>query len=223
MHVDFVALHVLHELCFCSLHVIIAISIMNVHEMSQSFQSMVDSISTTNPADQYVSKDLFQTCMASFANNIIELTQSVNQLSWGLRTEVQTLSNKLDYLEETTQILHTSNAKLSDRINNCYSNGIKSLHSISKLSDRVENTEKINKQNVTMLFDKINKLETSNSNIQGNIKDISDRLHIAESNITTSHQTHKTTVELSDKISEVCYQWRRDAQLSITDLDYFDR
>ena len=178
---------------------------MNVFEITQSFQSVVETISTTNPTDQYVSKDLFQTCMASFANNIIELTQSVNQLSWGLRTEVQTLSNKLDSLEGTTEILQTNYSNILEKITSLYSNNIKVLNSLKQLSDRVENTEKINKQNVTMLFDRINKLETSNSNIQGNIKDISDRLHIAESNITTSHQTHKTTVEWSDKISEVCY------------------
>ena len=69
---------------------------MNVLEMTQSFQSMVESIATTNQTDHYVSKDLFQNCMASVAINIIQLTQSVNQLTWGLNTGIQTLSDKLE-------------------------------------------------------------------------------------------------------------------------------
>ena len=192
---------------------------MNVIELTQSFQSVVESISTTNPADQYVSKDLFQTCMASFANNIIELAQSLNQLSWGLKTGVETLSNKLDNLEGTSKCFHNNNAKLSDRVDSCDSNNLKILNSIRKLSDRVENSETINKQTNTeilntirglsdkveqvetinkqqteVFFERLNNLEGSNYKIQDSIIDLSDRLHAAESSITSCHHT---TVQLS--------------------------
>ena len=73
---------------------------MNVIELTQSFQSVVESISTTNPADQYVSKDLFQNTIASFANNIFELVKSVNRLSWGFNTGIQTLSVNLETLKK---------------------------------------------------------------------------------------------------------------------------
>ena len=174
---------------------------MNVFEITQSFQSVVETISTTNPTDQYVSKDLFQTCMASFANNIIELVQSVNQLSWKFNSGIQTLSNKLDSLEETTEILQTNYSNISEKITSMYSNNIKVLYSLKQLSDRVENTEKMNKQNITMLFEKIDQLEASNSKMQNNIKGISNRLQNAESEISGSHQT---TVNLTKKVSEIC-------------------
>ena len=174
---------------------------MNVFEITQSFQSVVETISTTNPTDQYVSKDLFQTCMASFANNIIELVQSVNQLSWKFNSGIQTLSNKLDSLEETTEILQTNYSNISEKITSMYSNNIKVLYSLKQLSDRVENTEKMNKQNITMLFEKIDQLEASNSKMQNNIKGILDRLQNAESEISGSHQT---TVNLTKKVSEIC-------------------
>ena len=73
---------------------------MNVYQISQSFQSMVESIATTNPSEHFVSKDLFQYCMASVANNIIELGKSVIELTWGLKAVVQTLSEKLENLKK---------------------------------------------------------------------------------------------------------------------------
>ena len=69
---------------------------MNVFQMTQSFQLMVESIATTSPTDQYVTKDLYQNCMATVANNIIELVKSVNQLSWGLNAGLQNLADKLE-------------------------------------------------------------------------------------------------------------------------------
>ena len=61
---------------------------------------------------------------------------------------------RLDSLEETTEILQTNYLKISEKITSLYSNNIKVLNSLKQLSDRVENTEKMNKQNITMLFEK---------------------------------------------------------------------
>ena len=179
---------------------------MNVLEATQSFQSMIDSISTTT--DQYVSKDLFQTCMASFANSFIQLSQNVNQLSWSFRSGIQTLSDQLSHLDEATQTLHTNNAKLSDRID---SNNTNVLKNIKQLSDRIEYTDTINKQQSNLLLnrlnklekstscihDRLNKLEESSSCIQDSINNISDRLDNAESSISSSH---KIISALSDNV-----------------------
>ena len=174
---------------------------MNVHEMTQSFQSMVESIATTNPTEHYVSKDLFQNCMASVANNIIELVQSVNQLTWGLNTGVQTLSDKLENSEKATQILHANDAKMSERIDKWDSNNTKVCNIIKELSNRIENMNTTNSQNITMLSNKLHKFEENNSSIKENIKDISDRLQIAELN---SISLNKTTEALSEKVNQVC-------------------
>ena len=179
---------------------------MNVLEATQSFQSMIDSISTTT--DQYVSKDLFQTCMASFANSFIQLSQNVNQLSWSFRSGIQTLSDQLSHLDEATQTLHTNKAKLSDRID---SNNTNVLKNIKQLSDRIEYTDTINKQQSNLLLnrlnklekstscihDRLNKLEESSSCIQDSINNISDRLDNAESSISSSH---KIISALSDNV-----------------------
>ena len=169
--------------------------------MTQSFQSMVESIATTGPNEPYVSKDVFQNCMASVANNIIQLAQCVNQLTWGLNTGIQTLTDKLETSIETAKISHENNSKMSERLNRLDSNHTKICNNITELSDRVNSKDTMNSKNITMLFDKLDKLEKSNSQIQVNIKDISDRLGIVESNNTSTHQT---TVELSAKVSRVC-------------------
>ena len=169
---------------------------MNVLEATQSFQSMIDSISITT--DQYVSKDLFQTCMASFANSFIQLSQNVNQLSWSFRSGIQTLSDQLSHLDEATQSLQTKNVTLSDRLD---SNNSKIFNNLKQLSDRVEQTDINNKQNFISLSDRLKKLEESSFSIQGNIKNLSHRLNIAESKFSASH---KITEDLSDKVSEVC-------------------
>ena len=88
---------------------------MNVFQMTQSFQSMVESIATTNPTDQYVSKDLHQNCMATVANNILELVKSVNQLTWGLNAGIQNLADKLEKSKETAKISHANNANMSQK------------------------------------------------------------------------------------------------------------
>ena len=169
---------------------------MNVLEATQSFQSLIDSISTTT--DQYVSKDLFQTCMASFANSFIQLSQNVNQLSWSFRSGIQTLSDKLSHLDEATQCLQTNNVTLSDRLD---SNNSKIFNNLKELSDRVEQTDINNKQNFISLSSRLKKLEESSFSIQGNIKSISHKLNIAESKFSASDKIIK---ELSDKVSEAC-------------------
>ena len=184
---------------------------MNVIELTQSFQSVVESISTTNPADQYVSKDLFQNTIASFANNIFELVKSVNRLSWGFNTGIQTLSVNLENLEETAKILHTNNTEISERMTKWDSNNTNVLKNIKQLSDRIEYTDTINKQQSNLLLnrlnklekstscihDRLNKLEESSSCIQDSINNISDRLDNAESSISSSH---KIISALSDNV-----------------------
>ena len=169
---------------------------MNVFEATQSFQSMIDGISTTT--DQYVSKDLFQTCMASFANSFIQLSQNVNQLSWSFRSGIQTLSDNMSHLDAATQSLQTNNVTLADRLD---SNNSKIFNNLKHLSDRVEQTDINNKQNFKSLSGRFNKLEESSVSIQGNIKNISHKLNIAESKFSVSD---KITEELTDKVSEVC-------------------
>ena len=173
---------------------------MNVFQMTQSFQSMVESIATTNPTDKYVTKDLYQNCMATVANNIIELVKSVNQLSWGLNAGLQNLADKLEKSEETAEISHAKNAKISQQIDRLDLNNIKVCNNIRELSEKVENMDKINRQNITMLSSRLHNLEESNSSIKDNIKDISDRLQITESD---NKSLKLTTVELSEKVSRV--------------------
>ena len=173
---------------------------MNVFKMTQSFQSMVESITTTNPTDKYVTKDLYQNCMATVANNIIELVKSVNQLSWGLNAGLQNLADKLEKSEETAKISHANNAKISQQIDRFDLNYIKVCNNIRELSEKVENMDKINRQNITMLSSRLHNLEESNSSIKDNIKNISDRLQITESD---NKSLKLTTVELSEKVSKV--------------------
>ena len=173
---------------------------MNVFQMTQSFQSMVESIATTNPTDKYVTKDLYQNCMATVANNIIELVKSVNQLSWGLNAGLQNLADKLEKSEETAEISHAKNAKISQQIDRLDLNNIKVCNNIRELSEKVENMDKINRQNITRLSSRLHNLEESNSNIKDNIKNISDRLQITESD---NKSLKLTTVELSEKVSRV--------------------
>ena len=173
---------------------------MNVFQMTQSFQSMVESIATTNPTDKYVTKDLYQNCMATVANNIIELVKSVNQLSWGLNAGLQNLADKLEKSEETAKISHANNAKFSQQIDRLDLNNIKVCNNIRELSEKVENMDKINSKNITMLSSRLHNLEESNSSIKDNIKNISDRLQITESN---NKSLKLTTVELSEKVSKV--------------------
>ena len=179
---------------------------MNVLEVAQSFQAMIESISTTT--DQYVSKDLFQTCMTSFTNSFIQFSQGVNQLSWSFKSGIQTLSDQLSHLDEATQTLHTNNAALSDRLD---SNNTNVLKNIKQLSDRIEYTDTINKQQSNLLLSRLNKLEISFSCvhdrlnkleerslcIQDSINNISDRLDNAESRISSSH---KIISALSDNV-----------------------
>ena len=172
---------------------------MKVIELTQSFQSVVESISTTKPADQFVSKDLFQNTIASFANNIFELVKSVNRLSWGFNTGIQTLSVNLENLEETAKILHTNNTEISERMTKWDSNNTKIMNNIKQLSDRVQQTDTINKQNINVLFNRLNYLEENSSKVQDGMRSISDRLHTTETYITTSHQA---TVEKMSEISE---------------------
>ena len=174
---------------------------MNVFQMTQSFQSMVESIATTNPTDQYVSKDLHQNCMATVANNILEVVKSVNQLTWGLNAGLQNHADKLEKSEETAKISHANNAKISQQIDRLDLNNIKVCNNIRELSEKVENMDKTNRQNITMLSSRLHNLEESNSSIKDNIKNISDRLQITESDNKSLHQT---TVFLSDKVSKVC-------------------
>ena len=174
---------------------------MNVFQMTQSFQSIVESIATTNPTDKYVTKDLFQNCMATVANNIIELGKSVNQLTWGVNAGIQTLTDKLENSEETTKVLQSNNTSMSERFNRWDTNHTKLCNNIRELSDSISNMDKLNSQNITVLSDKLSKLEENNFRVQSNIKDISDRLQNVESNHKSLHQT---TVILSDKVSKVC-------------------
>ena len=173
---------------------------MNVFQMTQSFQSMMESIATTNPTDQYVTKDLYQNCMATVADNLIELVKSVNQLTWGLNAGIQNLADKLEKSEETAKISYANNAKMSQKIDRLDLNNIKVCNNIKELSEKVENMDKINRQNITMLSSRLNNLEESNSSIKDNIKNISDRLQITESN---NKSLELTTVELSEKVSRV--------------------
>ena len=173
---------------------------MNVFQMTQSFQSLVESIATTNPTDKYVTKDLYQNCMATVANDIIELVKSVNQLSWGLNAGLQNLADKLEKSEETAKISHANNAKVSQQIDRLDLNNTTVCNNIRELSEKVENMDKINRQNITMLSSRLHNLEESNSSIKDNIKDISDRLQITESN---NKSLKLTTVELSEKVSKV--------------------
>ena len=174
---------------------------MNVFQISQSFQSMVESIATTNPSEHFVSKDLFQNCMATVANNIIELGKSVNQLTWGVNAGIQTLTDKLENSEEATKVLQSNNTSMSERFNRWDTNHTKVCNNIRELSDSISNMDKLNSQNITVLSDKLSKLEENNFRVQSNIKDISNRLQNVESNHKSLHQT---TVILSDKVSKVC-------------------
>ena len=170
---------------------------MNVFQMTQSFQSMVESIATTNPTDKYVTKDLFQNCMATVANNIIELGKSVNQLTWGVNAGIQTLTDKLENSEETTKVLQSNNTSMSERFNRWDTNHTKLCNNIIELSDSISNMDKLNSQNITVLSDKLSKLEENNFRVQSNIKDISDRLQNVESN-------HKSLQQTTVILSKVC-------------------
>ena len=174
---------------------------MNVFQISQSFQSMVESIATTNPSEHFVSKDLFQNCMATVANNIIELGKSVNQLTWGVNAGIQTLTDKLENSEEATKVLQSNNTSMSERFNRWDTNHTILCNNIRELSDSISKRDKLNSQNITVLSDKLTKLEENNSRVESNIKDISDRLQ----NVELNHKSlHQTTVFLSDKVSKVC-------------------
>ena len=178
---------------------------MNVFQMTQSFQSMVESIATTNPTDQYVSKELHQNCMATVANNILELVKSVNQLTWGFNAGIQNLSEKIEKSEEATkgnfQFNNTKMSEMSERFDRWDTNNTKVCNHISELSDRVENIDTIiNQQNITVLSDKLQILEESNSRIQDSLQDILDRLNITELNNISLDQT---IVKLSDSVSLV--------------------
>ena len=174
---------------------------MNVFQISQSFQSMVENIATTNPSEHFVSKDLFQNCMATVANNIIELGKSVNQLAWGVNTGIQTLTDKLENSEEATKVLQSNNTSMSERFNRWDTNHTKLCNNIRELSDSISKIDKLNSQNITVLSDKLTKLEENNSRVESNIKDISDRLQ----NVELNHKAlQQTTVFLSDKVSKVC-------------------
>ena len=173
---------------------------MNVFQISQSFQSMVESIATTNPSEHFVSKDLFQNCMATVANNIIELGKSVNQLTWGVNTGIQTLTDKLENSEEATKVLQSNNTSMLERFNRWDTNHTKLSNNIRELSDSISKMDKLNSQNITVLSDKLTKLEENNSRVESNIKDISDRLQ----NVELNHKAlQQTTVFLSDKVSKV--------------------
>ena len=174
---------------------------MNACQISQSFQSMVESIATTDPSEHFVSKDMFQNCMATVANNIIELGKSVNQLTWGVNAVIQTLTDKLESSEEATKVLQSYNTSMSKRFNRWDTNHTKLCYNIRELSDSISNMDKLNSLNITVLSDKLSKLEENNFRVQSNMKDISDRLQNVESNHKSLHQT---TVILSDKVSKVC-------------------
>ena len=175
---------------------------MNVFQMTQSLQSMVESIATTNPTDQYVSKHLHQNCMATVANNILELVKSVNQLTWGLNAGIQNLSEKLEKSEEATKgNFQFNNTKMSERLDRWDTSHTKVCNHIRELSDKVENIDTvINQQNITVLSDKLQTLEESNSRLQDSLQDISDRLNITELNNISLDQT---IVKLSDSVSLV--------------------
>ena len=92
-------------------------SIMNVHEISQSFHTMVETTTTSNPAEHYVTKDLFQTCMASVSNTMIQLVQSVNHLTWRFYTGIGELSAKFENLEENNKSVLKNTGDLSEKKN----------------------------------------------------------------------------------------------------------
>ena len=138
--------------------------------------------------------------MATVANNIVELVKNVNQISWGLNAGLQNLADKLEKSEETAEISHANNVKVSQQIDRLDLNNIKVCNNIRELSEKVENMDKINRQNITMLSSRLHNLEESNSGIKDNIKNISDRLQITESD---NKSLILTTVELSEKVSRV--------------------
>ena len=139
--------------------------------------------------------------MATVANNIIELGKSVNQLTWGVNTGIQTLTDKLENSEEAIKVLQSNNTSMSERFNRWDTNHTKLCNNIRELSDSISKIDKLNSQNITVLSDKLTKLEENNSRVESNIKDISDRLQ----NVELNHKSlHQTTVFLSDKVSKVC-------------------
>ena len=191
---------------------------MNVHEISESFHTMVENIATSNQAEYYVTKDLFQTCMASVSNTMIQLVPSVNQLTWGFYTGIGELSAKFENLEENNKSSCKNTAELSDEIQKLENNNSFLHKSIQKLSYKLGNVDsdsahayKITKE----LCEKVNRSEESCTNIQSHTKGISIRLENTElTNTQLQEQKYKTIQKMSqleenssflkDNLSSVC-------------------
>ena len=111
-------------------------------------------------------------------------------------------SEKIEKSEEATKgNFQFNNTKMSERFDRWDTNHTKVCNHIRELSDRVENIDTvINQQNITVLSDKLQTLEESNSRIQDSLQDISDRLNITELNNISLDQN---IVKLSDSVSLV--------------------
>ena len=171
---------------------------MNVHEFTQSFQTLVDSITTSGPAEHYVTKDLLQTYMVSVLNTMIQLVQNMNQLTWGFHTGIGKLSNSLESLEESNKLVCKNTTEMSDKIQTLENNNSYMHDNIQKLAYKLNNIDLDSAhmhKNITELSHKKCQLQEHNTQlnnslslISGNVKELQKDTSTIMSNIQNQQE-----------------------------------